>query len=60
MILAPEDAALFYRAWWPLLKWVNDQRGIIPHFSTPTAERPMSVALANPLCANVTETAARS
>ena len=49
MILAPEDAALFYRAWWPLLKWANDQRNVIPRFSTPTPERRMSVALANPI-----------
>ena len=49
MILAPEDAALFYRAWWPLLKWVNDQRNLVPPFPVPTPERPMSVALANPI-----------
>jgi len=49
MILAPDEAALFYRAWWPLLTWVNDQRRIVPPFPKPTAERPLDVALAHPI-----------
>ncbi len=49
MILAPEEAALFYRAWWPLLTWVNDQRRIVRPFPMPTAERPLEVALAHPI-----------
>jgi len=46
MILPPEDAALFYRAWWPLLAWVNDQRQIVPSFSP---DRPISIATAHPV-----------
>ena len=49
MILPPEDAALFYRAWWPLLAWVNDQRHIVPSFPTPTPDRPIPVPIANPV-----------
>lgn len=49
MILAPEDAALFYRAWWPLLAWVNDQRHIVTSFPTPTPDRPIPVPIANPV-----------
>jgi hypothetical protein len=41
MILAPEDAALFYRAWGALLTWVNDQRGIVPRFARPTPDHPI-------------------
>ena len=47
MILAPDEAALFYRAWWPLLAWVNDKRRIVPPFSMPTPERPLPHAIAN-------------
>jgi hypothetical protein len=49
MILAPDEAALFYRAWWPLLAWVNNQRRVVPPFPKPTAERPLDVALAHPI-----------
>ncbi|MDB4962586.1 MAG: hypothetical protein JWP01_2585 [Myxococcales bacterium] len=49
MILAPEDAALFYRAWWPLLTWVNDQRSIVPRFPRPSPDRPIGTALAKPI-----------
>ena len=49
MILDPEDASLFYRAWWPLLTWVNDQRGVVPRFATATPGRPLSPALALPV-----------
>lgn len=49
MILPPEDAALFYRAWWPLLKWVNDKRRVVPPFALPTPERPLSIPVANPI-----------
>lgn len=49
MILAPDEAALFYRAWWPLLTWINDQRRVVPPFPKPTAERPLHVTLAHPI-----------
>ena len=49
MILAPDEAALFYRAWWPLLTWINDQRRVVPPFPKPTAERPLDVALVHPI-----------
>jgi hypothetical protein len=49
MILPPEDAALFYRAWWPLLAWVNNQRHIVPSFPIPTPDRPLPVPIANPV-----------
>jgi hypothetical protein len=47
MILPPEDAALFYRAWGALLTWVNDQRSIVPRFPRPTADQPIDASLAN-------------
>jgi hypothetical protein len=47
MLLSPDDAALFYRAWGALLTWVNDQRGIVPHFARPSAGRPIEPLLAN-------------
>jgi len=46
MILADEDAALFYRAWGALLTWVNDQRKIVPPFPLPTAGNPIDPMLA--------------
>lgn len=46
MVLAPEDAALFYRAWSALLTWVNDQRGIVPRFPRPEPDRPINPVLA--------------
>jgi hypothetical protein len=46
MILEPEDAALFYRAWGALLTWVNDQRGIVPRFPRPTPGRPIDPKVA--------------
>jgi len=49
VILAPEEAALFYRAWWPLLAWVNDKKHVVPPFPTPTPERPLPVAIAHPV-----------
>lgn len=49
MILAPEEAALFYRAWWPLLAWVNDKKHVVPAFPTPTPDRPIPVPIANPV-----------
>ena len=33
MILEPEEAALFDRAWWPLLEWVNQRRKVVPSFA---------------------------
>ncbi|HEY4182678.1 MAG TPA: hypothetical protein VGM90_37865 [Kofleriaceae bacterium] len=41
MILADEDAALFYRAWGALLTWVNDLRKVVPPFRRPTPEHPI-------------------
>ena len=41
MILADEDAALFYRAWGALLAWVNDRRKIVPPFRRPSPGRPV-------------------
>jgi hypothetical protein len=41
MILADDDAALFYRAWGALLTWVNDRRRVVPSFRRPTPEQPM-------------------
>ncbi len=49
MILAQQEAALFYRAWWPLLAWVNDKKRVVPAFATPTPERPLPVAIAHPI-----------
>lgn len=49
MILAPDEAALFYRALWPLLAWVNDRRRVVPPFPMPSAERPLGLELANPI-----------
>jgi hypothetical protein len=46
MILAEEDAALFYRAWGALLTWVNDQRKIVPPFPRPTPGHPIDATLA--------------
>jgi hypothetical protein len=46
VILEPEDAALFYRAWGALLTWVNDLRGIVPRFPRPTPGRPINMQLA--------------
>src|SRR5882762_4828804 len=47
MILAAHEAALFYRAWWPLLAWVNDKKHVVPAFPTPTADRPPPLQIAN-------------
>lgn len=49
MILAPDEAALFYRAWWPLLAWVNQKKHVVPSFPTPTPDRPIPVPIANPV-----------
>lgn len=32
MILAPADTARFYRIWFPLLHFVSQRRGVVPHF----------------------------
>jgi len=47
MLLSPDDAALFYRAWGALLTWVNDQRSIVPRFVRPTPDHPIDPSLAN-------------
>lgn len=49
MLLSPDDAALFYRAWGALLTWVNDLRSIVPRFARPTPDRPMDLSVANKL-----------
>ena len=49
MILAPDEAALFYRAWWPLLAWVNEKKHVVPPFPSPTPECPIPVPIANPI-----------
>lgn len=49
MILEPDEAALFYRAWWPLLAWVNDKKHVVPSFPTPTPDRPIPLPIANPV-----------
>lgn len=46
MILAEEDAALFYRAWGALLTWVNEQRKVVPPFPRPTPGHPIDPMLA--------------
>jgi len=46
-MLAPAEAALFYRAWGALLTWVNDQRGIVPGFVRPSAEQPIDPEVAS-------------
>ncbi len=46
MMLAPEEAALFYRAWWPLLTWVNEKKRLVPSFPTPTPDHPLPVNIA--------------
>jgi len=46
VILADEDAALFYRAWGALLTWVNDRRRIVPPFPRPTPGHPLDPELA--------------
>jgi hypothetical protein len=33
MILEPDEAELFDRAWWPLLEWVNKRRKVVPTFA---------------------------
>ena len=49
MILEPEEAGLFYRAWWPLLAWVNEKKRLVPAFPLPTPDRPLPVAIAQPI-----------
>ena len=49
MILAPEDAALFYRAWSALLFRVNEQRSIVPRLVRPTPDHPVAPELAFPI-----------
>jgi hypothetical protein len=46
MLLAPDDAALFYRAWGALLTWVNDRRNIVPRFPRPAPGQPLDASLA--------------
>jgi hypothetical protein len=41
MILADDDAALFYRASGALLTWVNDRRRVVPSSERPTPEQPL-------------------
>jgi hypothetical protein len=40
--LAPEAANRFYRAWMPLLKWVNDVERVVPIFPLPSAAHPIA------------------
>jgi hypothetical protein len=47
MLLAPEDAALFYRAWGAILIWVNAKRRVVPPFPPPTPEHPIDPSMAN-------------
>ncbi len=49
MMLASEEAALFYRAWWPLLAWVNEKKRLVPSFPTPTPDHPLPVNIAHPI-----------
>jgi len=46
MLLAAEDAALFYRVWGALLAWVNDRRNVVPRFRHPTPDHPIAPDLA--------------
>ena len=46
MILAEQDAALFYRAWGALLTWVNKERRVVPPFPPPTPGHPIDPLLA--------------
>ena len=45
MILAEQDAALFYRAWDALLVWVNERRKVVPPFPLPTPGHPIAPEL---------------
>lgn len=49
MLLAPDDAALFYRAWGAILVWVNQERRVVPPFPPPTPEHPIAPPTANEL-----------
>ena len=44
MILPPEQTARFYRIWFPLLRYVNDQRQLIAHFPDDPDEEGLAVA----------------
>jgi hypothetical protein len=46
MVLADEDAALFYRAWGALLTWVNDLRKVVAPFARPAPGCPIAPELA--------------
>ena len=49
MILGQDEAELFFRAWWPLLAWVNEKKHLVPVFPLPTPDRPLPVAVAHPI-----------
>ncbi|MCC7385067.1 MAG: hypothetical protein IT384_24690 [Deltaproteobacteria bacterium] len=49
MLLAPDDAALFYRAWGSILVWVNEQRHVVPPFPAPTPGHPIEPPITNQL-----------
>lgn len=47
MQLSPQDTARFYRIWWPLLRYVNAQRQVVPDLLTEPEETPMSAEQAH-------------
>ncbi|MCI0488043.1 MAG: hypothetical protein L0229_15745 [Blastocatellia bacterium] len=44
MILHPQDAERFYRIWWPLLRYTNAKRGIIPDMAESPEQGPISLS----------------
>jgi hypothetical protein len=47
MQLSVEGAAFFYESWMALLTWINDELGVVPKFTVPSAENPIATALAH-------------
>lgn len=47
MQLSVEGAAFFYESWMALLTWINDELGVVPKFTVPSAENPIATSLAH-------------
>jgi len=43
MQLSAQDTARFYRIWWPLLRYVNAQRQVVPDLPAEPEQTPISV-----------------